>query len=124
MVRTEGRFSGPSSAQPTLAWSVAGKGMCSGRSGRANLSFPAHFLCYFLLTIYQQLKNQIKTNQNNNTLLREVRGRTGKGENLCRRAELPKAQVGFSGLLFFGSFLLEEQKNRGAQLRDELGNAK
>jgi hypothetical protein len=24
----------------------------------------------------------------------------------------------------FGSFLLEEQKNRGAQLRDELGNAK
>jgi hypothetical protein len=38
------------------------------------------------------------------------RGQTGKGANLCRRAEQPKAQVVFSGLLFFGSFLLEEQK--------------
>jgi len=35
---------------------------------------------------------------------------TGIGANLCRRAEQPKAQVVFSGLLFFGSFLLEKQK--------------
>jgi len=49
MARTEGRFSGPSSAQPTLAWSVERKGLCCGRSGRANFSFPAPFLCYFLL---------------------------------------------------------------------------
>jgi hypothetical protein len=37
-------------------------------------------------------------------------GKTGKGANLCRRTQQPKAQVGFSGLFFFGSFLLEEQK--------------
>jgi len=63
-----------------------------------------------LLTIYQQFNNQTNTDQNNSTLLRVARGQTGKGANPCRRAEQPKAQVGFSGLLFFGSFLLEEQK--------------
>jgi len=34
----------------------SGKGMCSGRSGRANLSFPAHFLCHFLLALKESGK--------------------------------------------------------------------
>jgi hypothetical protein len=50
-------------------------------------------------------------------LVMAVRGQTGKGANLSLFWErdafgiLPKkAEVVFSGLLFFGSFLLEEQK--------------
>jgi hypothetical protein len=63
MARTEGRFSGPSSAQPTLTWSVVGKGMCSGCSEMANLSFPAHFLCYFLLALKESKEIKTRTAQ-------------------------------------------------------------
>jgi hypothetical protein len=63
-----------------------------------------------LFRSYQQFNNQTNACQNTSTLLRMARGKTGKGANLCRRAEQPKAQVRFSGLFFFGSFLLEEQK--------------
>jgi hypothetical protein len=70
------------------------------------MSWPLEFI------ISQLLNNQTNANKNQSTLLRVARGQTGKGANLCRRAEQSKVQVGFSGLLFFGSFLLEEQKNR------------
>ena len=47
----------------SLAWSVVGKGMCSGCSEMANLSFPAHFLCYFLLALKESKEIKTRTAQ-------------------------------------------------------------
>jgi hypothetical protein len=43
---------------------LSGKALCSGRSCGVNLSFPANFLCYFLLAL--------KESKNNNKIKRSI----------------------------------------------------